>query len=189
MNQSQLRLEILKLENKALRAFPSSPIQKKLQAEIRALRKKLKGPLMTDSFSKKCGIKINPKPIGSNIPIGTTFLYKNVYITKNPGGYRVRGIVGYEFYYLADAKKNISSWLKSGRYVIHNNAIVTKPAKRNPSGLIYRGIKITKRDNKYYYGVGVPYAFRVQAELKDYIDDKLDRGRAVVSARQGLILV
>ena len=96
------RLELIKLYNKALKAMPNSPAQKKIKKQISVLRKKLK----MDEAPRK------PRKKGQ--PAGSK-KHSDLYTDENPKG----TIHGLKFATVKDAQKSVSKIKGSGKTHAH----------------------------------------------------------------------
>ena len=96
------KLELIKLYNKALKAMPNSPAQKKIKKQISVLRKKLK----MDEAPRK------PRKKGQ--PAGSK-KHSDLYTDENPKG----TIHGLKFATVKDAQKSVSKIKGSGKTHAH----------------------------------------------------------------------
>ena len=96
------KLELIKLYNKALKAMPNSPTQKKIKKQISVLRKKLK----MDEAPRK------PRKKGQ--PAGSK-KHSDLYTDENPKG----TIHGLKFATVKDAQKSVSKIKGSGKTHAH----------------------------------------------------------------------
>ena len=96
------KLELIKLYNKALKAMPNSPAQKKIRKQISVLRKKLK----MDEAPRK------PRKKGQ--PAGSK-KHSDLYTDENPKG----TIHGLKFATVKDAQKSVSKIKGSGKTHAH----------------------------------------------------------------------
>ncbi len=102
MGEGDDKLELIKLYNKALKAMPNSPAQKKIRKQISVLRKKLKMDEAPRKPRKKGQHRNSPS-------------HSDLYTDENPKG----TIHGLKFATVKDAEKSVSKIKGSGKSHAH----------------------------------------------------------------------